>query len=219
MHLLCLAFDLPSDVLGLPGGAAPHDGTMAGGGNETERREFLSWGVGAISTLAGSAARFGNYPALTSATELTALGSLLRTPLVVRPGHIGADELSGLEESVRFLARAEARVGGARWRGAVVSLLRAVTDAIEDGNRSESESGSKLYDVAADLAQLAGWTSYDSGQFTAANQHYLLGLQLCERADNAVLAAKILGDMAQLANVLGHHRDELQYLTRAMPFS
>jgi hypothetical protein len=29
VHLLCLAFELPSDQLGLPGDAAPHDGTIA----------------------------------------------------------------------------------------------------------------------------------------------------------------------------------------------
>ena len=51
VHLLCLAFELASDRLGLVGDAAPQSGTMDAGGSETDRREFLRDSVGATIAL------------------------------------------------------------------------------------------------------------------------------------------------------------------------
>src|SRR5215471_3259723 len=38
VHLLCLAFDMPSSLLGLPGDVTPDGGTMTQGGRGTESR-------------------------------------------------------------------------------------------------------------------------------------------------------------------------------------
>ncbi len=51
VHLMCLAFDLPSDQLGLPGDSAPHAGTMGEGRDDTERRDFLRQGARAAFAL------------------------------------------------------------------------------------------------------------------------------------------------------------------------
>jgi hypothetical protein len=222
VRLVARALDLPVEAvaaavaaqrrqLGLPRlvlSAAAHDhAVVAGDGASTtaaavldsedvERQEFIRLAV------------FGLAGAL-----VPGLDSLLHLPIEVGPGSIGVEEISGLEETARFLARAEAKGGGARWHGAVVGQLRAVSDATD--GRYPPELHTRLLDVTADLAQLAGWTSYDSGRFVAADRHYRYALQICQRADNQVLEAKVLGDLAQLANALGQHRDELRYLTRA----
>src|SRR5215471_18190070 len=44
VHLLCLAFDMPSDLLGLPGDVAPDGGTMAQEGRGPESRSRRGYG-------------------------------------------------------------------------------------------------------------------------------------------------------------------------------
>ncbi len=48
-HLLCLAFELPADRLGLPGDSEPRAATMGSGGADTERRTFLRYGAALVA--------------------------------------------------------------------------------------------------------------------------------------------------------------------------
>src|SRR6266581_4884348 len=56
-----------------------------------------------------------------------------------------------------------------------------------------------LSTVAAELHQLAGWLSFDTGDYDAASGHYRAGLRAAEHAGNDAMAAHVLGWMSYLA--------------------
>jgi hypothetical protein len=140
--------------------------------------------------------------------------SMLYQLLSLRPGQIGASEVAELEQAVCRFERWDAQSGGAPWRKAVVGQLRTVIDLLTASYPAQLHQ--RLFNVTAKLAQLAGWTAYDSRLHQSARRYYLLALQAAERADDPLLGAKIMGDMAQLANALGNHDDELTLLSTAL---
>jgi tetratricopeptide (TPR) repeat protein len=144
------------------------------------------------------------------------LESLSHGSLRLRPGRINPEEVTGLERMVRTFERWDAQSGGARWRKAVVGQLRSVVDLLDDELQCEPSVRQRLLIVTAQLAQLSGWTAYDSRLYRSAHRYYALGLQASDRANSHPLAAKITGDMALLANAVGRHDDELRLVSEAL---
>jgi hypothetical protein len=72
----------------------------------------------------------------------------------------------------------------------------------------------EIFDAAAEVAQLLGWSAYDAGAHGLAQAYYTQGLRLAAEADDRRLAAYLLGDLSHQANYLGNFEDALQ-LARA----
>jgi len=125
----------------------------------------------------------------------------------VQPGSVGSDELAELEQAVQMFRRWDASGVGGLKRKAVVGQLNAVTESLAE--ESSTAVRQRLFQVTAELAQLAGWMSYDQGLPGAAQRYYLLALQACREAGAVALGAKVIGDMAQLSTALGHYDDSL----------
>jgi DNA-binding XRE family transcriptional regulator len=139
--------------------------------------------------------------------------ALAIVPLVSEES-VGSDALDALERSAMLFRRWDASgVGGLR-RKAVVGQLNAVAESV-----SQSHSPAvtrRLFQIMAELAQLAGWMAYDQGLPGVAQRYYLLGLSACQEAKSPVLGAKILGDMTQLSTARQHYQDSLDLVRTAL---
>lgn len=132
--------------------------------------------------------------------------ALVAVPLV-SPTAVGSDALDALERAVTLFRRWDASGMGGLHRKAVAGQLKAVAETLRE---TQSPAASqRLFNVTADLAQLAGWMAYDQGLPGVAQRYYLLGLSACQEARSPVFGAKILGDMSRLSRARGHYEDSL----------
>ncbi len=240
VRIMCMLYGLPAEQLDLAPFVSDLDGslpasrvasptervhrtgaaTMAGPliprseDDDMKRREFNR---GIIGSLLG-ALSLAEWERLVRPTaddhSPDDLELLSHNPMRLRPGRINPDEAAELERMVRTFERWDAQSGGARWRKAVVGQLRAVVDLHSE--QYEPALRDRMLVITARLAQLSGWTAYDSRLYRSAHQYYVLALQASDRADSGLLRAKILGDMSQLADALGRHDDELRLVNEAL---
>ncbi|WP_284741657.1 helix-turn-helix domain-containing protein [Amycolatopsis sp. RTGN1] len=135
-------------------------------------------------------------------------------PLVQVPtDRLGDDELAGLEQSVVFFRRWDAAGNGGLHRKAVVGQLNAVAEAVSQS--ASPATRRRLLQVVAELAQLAGWMTYDTGAFGLAQRYYLFALDACRHVEAADLGAKIVGDMTQMSTALGRYDDSVSLVRTA----
>lgn len=104
-----------------------------------------------------------------------------------------------IDEHIAALRRLDDRQGGGplslRY---VVGELHNVLDLITGAAYTEP-IGRRLLSGAAELAQLAGWMSFDAGAVGAAQRFFLLGLRAARSAEDDTGAANILGMLAYQA--------------------
>jgi hypothetical protein len=133
---------------------------------------------------------------------------------LVSPESISNDALDALERSIMLFRRWDASgVGGLR-RKAVVGQLNAVAESLRESHSPAVTR--RLFQITAELAQLAGWMAYDQGLHGVAQRYYLLGLSACKEAKSPMLGAKILGDMTQLSTAQQHYEDSLDLVRTAL---
>ncbi|GGX76018.1 hypothetical protein GCM10010358_33020 [Streptomyces minutiscleroticus] len=72
----------------------------------------------------------------------------------------------------------------------------------------------RLFAAAARLAAMAGWSSYDAGEYGLAQRYMVQGLRLCAEGLDRVLGGQILAGLSHLATCLGRP-DEGVALARA----
>ena len=130
---------------------------------------------------------------------------------LISPESASSDDLDALERAVMIFRRWDASGMGGLHRKAVVGQLNAVAETLREPHSPAVRQ--RLFQITADLAQLAGWMAYDQGLPGVAQRYYLLGLSACQEARSPVLGAKILGDMAWLSTQYRHYEDSLN-LTR-----
>jgi hypothetical protein len=138
-----------------------------------------------------------------------ALSSLPGSPI-----EAGNDEVGELEQIVTLFRRWDASGAGGLRRKAVVGQLNAVAESLH--NHQPREIHQRLFQVTAELAQLAGWMAYDQGLFGTAQRYYLLALHACRESGSQELGAKIIGDMTQLSTALGNYDDSLSLVHTAL---
>lgn len=133
--------------------------------------------------------------------------ALAVVPLVSADSSPSHGDLDAMERAVTIFEQWDASGLGGLHRKAVIGQLKAVTETLHKPHSPEVSQ--RLFHIAADLAQLAGWISYDQDLPGAAQRYYLLGLSACQQAGSPILAAKILNDMAILSKSYGHYEDSL----------
>src|SRR6266542_4033161 len=105
-----------------------------------------------------------------------------------------------LRAVVTAYRRLDDEIGSATLRPLVQHNVQIVK-----GLQTRSEDvGAALSTVAAELHQLAGWLSFDTGDYDAASGHYRAGLRAAEHAGNDAMAAHVLGWMSYLASTTTH---------------
>ncbi|MFI9027187.1 hypothetical protein [Streptomyces sp. NPDC053560] len=127
-----------------------------------------------------------------------------------RGGRLSQPELELLESTTMMFRQWDAQCGGGLRRKAVVGQLHEVTDLLQE---SHPEAVSKrLFKVAAELAELAGWMSYDIGLQPTAQKYFVLALHASKEAGDKPLGSYILSSMSRQMIHLGRPEDALELI-------
>ncbi|MGW1623735.1 transcriptional repressor NsdA [Streptomyces sp. NPDC002172] len=127
-----------------------------------------------------------------------------------RPGRISKPELALLESTTEMFRQWDAQCGGGLRRKAVVGQLHEVTDLLQEPQ--PEATARKLFKVAAELAELAGWMSYDVGLQPTAQKYFVLALHAAKEAGDKPLGSYILSSMSRQMIHLGRPDDALELI-------
>ena len=196
VHLLCLAFDMPSDLLGLPGDVVPDGATMTQGGTGTERRSTQVHGRSAADQHEDSSADEDDVRRRTFLRLLT----VAATNVALCPVDLVDDYDQRLDDSINSLPaldRAQiercgrtnaslwAAFGVAQVKSAVLpsveSQIRTLTRSLQRPHNTEEHR--ELCALAGDVFQLAGEVLFDSNRYSETTQYYAAAIAVSRDAD------------------------------------
>ena len=127
-----------------------------------------------------------------------------------RPGPLSRPELDLLETTTKMFRSWDAQCGGGLRRKAVVGQLHEVTDLLQESHPEATRR--RLFKVAAELAQLVGWMSYDVGLQPTAQKYFVLALHAAKEAGDRPLGSYVLSSMSRQMIHLGRPDDALQLI-------
>ncbi|NUP24362.1 MAG: hypothetical protein HOZ81_51565 [Streptomyces sp.] len=125
-------------------------------------------------------------------------------------GRLSKPELDLLESTTVMFRQWDAQCGGGLRRKAVVGQLHEVTDLLQEPQPEATTR--KLFKVAAELAELAGWMSYDVGLQPTAQKYFVLALHAAKEAGDRPLGSYILSSMSRQMIHLGRPDDALELI-------
>ncbi|KIF79749.1 NsdA, partial [Streptomyces sp. 150FB] len=140
------------------------------------------------------------------AAEPVPQGSLVSS----RPSRLSRPELDLLESTTAMFRHWDAQCGGGLRRKAVVGQLHEVTDLLQEPQ--PEATARRLFGCAAELAELAGWMSYDVGLQPNAQKYFVLALHAAKEAGDKPLGSYILSSMSRQMIHLGRPDDALELI-------
>ncbi|EKX62007.1 hypothetical protein [Streptomyces ipomoeae] len=174
----------PGAELGLGLGPDPMDTLRRIGEADIYRRKFLT---NAAYSVAAAALPLGVEQAIEYEQ---------RAAMVQRSKRAGRAELEAVRDMVDMFVRVDERHGGQHGRSAVVQYLRSdVAELVASSFATEAEKHEALM-LAACVAYLCGWKSYDASEHGLAQRYYLQALALTRSAGDSLQEAWILRIMA-----------------------
>ncbi|WP_175409324.1 hypothetical protein [Streptomyces sp. TRM64462] len=127
-----------------------------------------------------------------------------------RPYKLSKAELEMLESTTVMFRTWDAQCGGGLRRKAVVGQLHEVTDLLQETH--PAATAQRLFRCAAELAELAGWMSYDVGLQPTAQKYFVLALHAAKEAGDKPLGSYILSSMSRQMIHLGRPDDALELI-------
>ncbi|MDV9178447.1 hypothetical protein R6V09_51050 [Streptomyces sp. W16] len=125
-------------------------------------------------------------------------------------GRLSRPELELLESTTAMFRKWDAQCGGGLRRKAVVGQLHEVTDLLQEPQPEATTR--KLFKVAGELAELAGWMSYDVGLQPTAQKYFVLALHAAKEAGDKPLGSYVLSSMSRQMIHLGRPDDALELI-------
>lgn len=125
-------------------------------------------------------------------------------------GRLSKPELDLLESTTVMFRQWDAQCGGGLRRKAVVGQLHEVTDLLQEPQPESTTR--RLFKVAAELAELAGWMSYDIGLQPTAQKYFVLALHAAKEAGDRPLGSYVLSSMSRQMIHLGRPDDALELI-------
>ncbi|MFE2497365.1 transcriptional repressor NsdA [Streptomyces scopuliridis] len=127
-----------------------------------------------------------------------------------RASRLSGPELDLLESTTAMFRLWDAQCGGGLRRKAVVGQLHEVTDLLQEPQPEATSR--RLFRCAAELAELAGWMSYDVGLQPNAQKYFVLALHAAKEAGDKPLGSYILSSMSRQMIHLGRPDDALELI-------
>ncbi|MCX4789672.1 MULTISPECIES: transcriptional repressor NsdA [unclassified Streptomyces] len=127
-----------------------------------------------------------------------------------RPSRLSGPELDLLESTTAMFRQWDAQCGGGLRRKAVVGQLHEVTDLLQESQ--PAATAKRLFRCAAELAELAGWMSYDVGLQPTAQKYFVLALHASKEAHDKPLGSYVLSSMSRQMIHLGRPDDALELI-------
>ncbi|WP_052710866.1 helix-turn-helix transcriptional regulator [Pseudofrankia sp. DC12] len=116
---------------------------------------------------------------------------------------VGPPDVEIVHRATGLFRELDNQYGGGYVRELVARFLDAeVAPLLRDG-RFDEPVGSALLSAAAELTQLAGWTSYDAGLHGLGQRYLVQALRLALAAADLPLGAEIIAAMSHQASYLG----------------
>lgn len=114
---------------------------------------------------------------------------------------VGPSLAEELEQRVIELRYLDDSIGGRDLFPLVDKELTETSQVVREASYDE-QTGRRLLTAVGELAQLAGWTASDAGQYADAQRIYLDGVSAASTAGQRVLAGQLLSSLSyQVANV------------------
>ncbi|MFD6563040.1 hypothetical protein [Micromonospora profundi] len=101
------------------------------------------------------------------------------------------------------------RHGGGACRDAVLAQVSWATQLLQSS--CSGDAARNLHRALADLHNLAGWTSFDVGLYSAARAHFAHALEQAKHAEDSSLVANVLYRMGRLHLHRGLYRQSLRF--------
>lgn len=162
-------------------------------------------GAGAPGAAGGDAAASGGSTVPGQRTRrMRGGGSGRRGPRLSGP------ELELLEQTTMMFRQWDAQCGGGLRRKAVVGQLHEVTDLL--GEPHPGPVAARLFRVTSELAELAGWMSYDIGLQPTAQKYFVLALHAAKESGDRPLGSYVLSKMGRQMIHLGRPEDALELI-------
>ncbi|MEU7813873.1 XRE family transcriptional regulator [Pseudonocardia sp. NPDC049154] len=154
---------------------------------------------------AGSVVASAASPAAWNEASLTWLVGT-RGSADVEPRTLGRGDVDRIRQTRLTFAMLDNRFGGGHTRRALIAFLR---DELPKSLRAGASSTvyRELFTAAAEITQLAAWSSYDVGHHGLAQRYFIQALALADEAGDRSLAASILDAMSHQATYLGRFRE------------
>ncbi|MEV7869229.1 hypothetical protein AB0P17_24775 [Streptomyces sp. NPDC088124] len=127
-----------------------------------------------------------------------------------RATRLSGPELDLLESTTACFRLWDAQCGGGLRRKAVVGQLHEVTELLQEPQPQATSR--RLFRCAAELAELAGWMSYDMGLHPNAQKYFVLALHAAKEAGDKPLGSYILSSMSRQMIHLGRPDDALELI-------
>ncbi|MEV6396494.1 hypothetical protein AB0M39_17215 [Streptomyces sp. NPDC051907] len=127
-----------------------------------------------------------------------------------RASRLSKPELDLLESTTAMFRQWDAQCGGGLRRKAVVGQLHEVTDLLQEPQ--PHATALRLFKCAAELAELAGWMSYDVGLQPTAQKYFVLALHAAKEAGDKPLGSYVLSSMSRQMIHLGRPDDALELI-------
>ena len=127
-----------------------------------------------------------------------------------RSAPLSDPELQLLEQTTVMFRTWDAQCGGGLRRKAVVGQLHEITDLLNDAYAEPVRR--RLFSVTAQLAELAGWMSYDVGIQPTAQKYFVLALHAAKEAGDRPFGSYVLSNMARQMIHLRRPEDALELI-------
>ncbi|MBI0382561.1 hypothetical protein JBE27_41460, partial [Streptomyces albiflaviniger] len=127
-----------------------------------------------------------------------------------RVSRLSEPELELLESTIVMFRAWDAQCGGGLRRKAVVGQLHEVTDLLQEPHPDAVSR--RLFKVAGELAQLAGWMSYDIGLQPTAQKYFVLALHAAKESGDRPLGSYVLSSMSRQMIHVGRPDDALELI-------
>lgn len=128
---------------------------------------------------------------------------------------IGMDDVRYIVELTEACRKIDRQHGGKLPRKVTVSLLNETSHLLNNATYTE-KVGRCMLAAMADLAMIAGWTTFDVGLHATAQRYFVLGLHAAKQADDQLLGAEILACMARQMFDLNRPQDALDLIQLAL---
>jgi hypothetical protein len=145
---------------------------------------------------------------LLETVEHAALGRPASIPATGGVMRIGPEHVAQLQATTTVFRQWDNEFGGGLRRRAVVGQLSEAADLLGGPFRNE-QVGRLLFSAVVDLAQLAGWMSFDLEMQSTAQRYFVLGARLARDAGDRAQVARLLYCLARQMVDLGRQRDAL----------
>ncbi len=116
---------------------------------------------------------------------------------------IGSREIASLRYWTETFRRADNQYGGGESLDQATHFVRSrLIPMLRDSRYTSDKTRAAMFSAAAELYQLTGWMSYDTGNRAAGRKCLQQALRLCEEAGDTALGAEMLAGMSHQAAFL-----------------